>query len=155
MRRCGFSLLEVVLVVAIVAVLAAIAIPRMSRGAKGGSETALVADLRNLRDAVERYASDHDGQYPSNTVAAEQLTQYTDSTGAFQANRDAKHRYGPYLRGIPPLPVGSRRGCVGIAKKSQANDPGIGWIYDDETGAICANCSPGEVDSGGTAYAAY
>jgi len=154
-RRRGFSLLEIVLVVAIVAVFAAMAVPRVSRGTKGASETALAADLRNLRDAVERFASDHHGQYPTRRDIVGQLTQYTGSEGEFQANRDAQHSYGPYLRAVPSLPVGLSKGCVGIDKKSQENDPEIGWIYDDETGAIRANCKSDEVDSRGTAYAAY
>ena len=59
--------------------------------------------------------------------------------------------YGPYLRQVPPLPVGDvpARGStkVGVAGAAAAGD---GWAYDEAAGTIFAN-SP-KIGSTGTAY---
>ena len=146
------TLLEVVILVALLGVLAALVIPRLSRGTKGTSNTALIGDLRVLRDAIDRYTVDHGGSYPGRKDIVEQLTQFTDGEGNIQATTDKTHRYGPYLQRIPPLPVGEKKGASGIA--SNAGDS-IGWVYDEDTGAIRANCGPEERDDTLTAYRDY
>jgi prepilin-type N-terminal cleavage/methylation domain-containing protein len=136
MQEKGFTLLEVVLVVAILAVLAAIGIPRLSRGSGGASDAALEADTETLQKAIDLYAAEHHGQYPDTDSIADQLTQYTDMMGRALAANDSTHIYGPYLRTIPPLPVGRRKGSNKIAA-ADAED--VGWIYTQITGEIRAN----------------
>ena len=128
-RRGGFSLLEVVIVVAIIAILAVIGIPRMSRGAKGANDSALTADLATMRNAVDLYAAEHGGVYP--TDPNNQLVKYTDVSGNANATKTATYIYGPYMRTIPPLPVGAKKGKTGIATADGAN---VGWIYDGTEG---------------------
>ena len=113
-RDSAFSLLEVVVVVAIVAIVAATAIPRMSRGTRGTADAALVANLRILRGAIDRYALEHGGSNPDKHEITGQLTLYTDFFGDAQATMDTTHVYGPYLRKIPPLPVGEEKGSTKI-----------------------------------------
>lgn len=151
-RNNAFSLLEVVVIVALIAILAAIGIPRMSRGAKGTANAALAGDLRVLRGAIDHYAMDHGGAYPTLQNIAKQLTQYTNYDGSPRAGRNNTHIYGPYVRRIPPLPVGLRQGETGIDSKDGAE---IGWIYDEKTGAIRANCGPSERDDALTAFRNY
>ena len=148
----AFSLLEVVIVVAILAVLAAIGIPRLSRGTSGAADASLMADLRLLRHAIDHYALEHGRSYPTADRIGDQLTQYTDSAGDVQAMRDMTHCYGPYLRSIPPLPVGTKKGATGISNNAAAAS---GWYYTESTGAIRANCGPGEVDATGKPYRDY
>ena len=138
-------MLEVLIVIAVVATLAAIAISRMSRGSRGANDSALVADLEVLRKAVDLFAAEHHGTYPSVSDIANQLTQYTDIFGDAQAGRDAAHIYGPYVRSIPPLPVGPRKGCTGIAA---ADASGVGWIYDEQKHTIRANTTIEKAVSG-------
>ena len=158
MRRCwsgkdpAFSLLEVVVVVAILAILAAIAIPRLSRGTRGAADAALVGSLRTLRDAIDHYAAEHNGSFPRWSKFSDQLTTYTDSTGDTRASRDTTHTWGPYLRAVPPLPVGTNKGRTGVKQVDGAN---IGWIYDQTSGAIRANCLDTEVDDAGKKYNDY
>jgi len=146
------TLLEVVILVALLGILAAIAIPRLSRGTKGACDSALAGDLRVLRGAIDRYSVDHGGSYPSAKDILGQLTQYTDHEGEIQATPDQTHRYGPYLRRIPPLPVGQEKGSAVIAKNPTA---GVGWVYDEDTGAIRASCAAAERDDQGRSYNAY
>jgi len=151
-RRGGFSLLEVVIVVAIIAILAAIGIPRMSRGSKGANESALSGDLAVLRNAIDLYAAEHGGAFPKATDIINQLTQYTDITGATSVTKTATAIYGPYIRTIPPLPVGDNKGKSGIS--ANAGDAGIGWVYVEASGTIKANTTA-EVDDAGKAYNTY
>ena len=155
MKKRAFSLIELVIVVVIIAIIGAIAIPRLSRGAAGAADSALVSNLAAMRKAIDLYQAEHGGTFPVDTKIALQLTQYTDNTGAYQATQDSTHVYGPYLRAIPALPVGAKKGNTGIATADAA---GIGWIYDAATGNIRANTtdtSPVEADAKGTLYSSY
>jgi len=147
----AFSLLEVVIVVAIIAVLATIAIPRMSRGAKGAKDSAVSGDLAVLRNSIDLYATEHGGTYPAAATIADQLTKYTDIDGNTSDTKTTTHIYGPYLRSVPPLPVGDRKGEDQIAA-SDAND--VGWIYTVASGTIRANTTT-EKDDTDKLYSAY
>lgn len=152
-RRVGFSLLEVVIVVAILAILAAIGIPRMSRGSRGASDSALKSNLSLMRNAIDLYSAEHSGSYPAVGTFSDQLTQFTDSSGGTNATKDSTHIYGPYLRSIPTLTVGVKKGKSGVsADGSGAND---GWVYTASTGVIAANTDPNLEDDSGKAYNTY
>jgi len=66
-RKCrdAFTFLEVLIVAAIIAVLAVIAIPRICRSSRCADTSALAADLAVLRNAIEVFAAEHVGTYPS------------------------------------------------------------------------------------------
>jgi len=152
-RPTGFSLIELVIVVVIIGIIGAIAIPRISRGASGAADSALVANLAVLRNAIDLYATEHQGAYPTLTNIENQLKLYTDIAGDASA-KDATHIYGPYLRAIPPLPVGP------AAVKGQTafvaaldEDEAAGWVYDASTGTITANTN--DTDAAGKAYNTY
>jgi general secretion pathway protein G len=147
----GFSLLEVVIVVAIIAILAAIGIPRMSRGSAGANDAAVSGNLSVLRNAIDLFSAEHGGAFPTAATCADQLTLYTDVSGTANATKTGGYIYGPYLRGVPPLTVGARKGQSGIAA-ADAND--VGWIYDDTTGDIRANTTT-ETDDAGVLYSDY
>ena len=149
--RWGFSLLEVVIVVAIIAILAAIGIPRMSRGAKGASDSALSGDLAVLRQAIDLYATEHGGSLPSAATINDQLAQYTDGTGATSATKDETYIYGPYVRSVPPLSLGARKGGTKIAT---ADGSDVGWLYTESTGDIKANTTT-EKDDADKLYNTY
>jgi prepilin-type N-terminal cleavage/methylation domain-containing protein len=151
-KNRGFSLLEVVIVVAIIAILAAIGIPRMSRGSRGAGDSALGANLAVLRNAIDLYGAEHQGSYPTATGIVSQLTTYTDTSGNAQASKDTTHLYGPYIRSIPPLPVGAKKGGTGI---DVADGNNVGWIYTAATGAIRANTTGTEKDDANKLYSDY
>ena len=151
-RDKAFSLLEVVIVVAIIAILAAIGIPRMSRGSKGANDSAVSGNLAVLRNAIDLYSAEHGGSFPTAADIGDQLTQYTNISGGTSTAKTTTHIYGPYVRSIPPLPVGVRKGQNGIAA-GDAND--VGWIYTVASGDIRANTFTGEDDEAGTAYSDY
>jgi prepilin-type N-terminal cleavage/methylation domain-containing protein len=155
--RTGFTLVELVIVVVIIAIIAAIAIPKMSRGSAGAGDAALAQDLSTVRSALDMYQTEHGGAYPSNASAdtfRNQLTQYTDALGNPQATKDATHVYGPYLRALPPLPVGVNRGSnVVVVTAPAGTSSGAGWYFDGTT--IWASTGANETDASGTPYNTY
>ena len=153
-KRSGFSLLEVVIVVAILAILAAIGIPRMSRGSRGAGDSALKSNLSLMRNGIDLYSAEHNGDYPAVATFSDQLTQFTNSAGAASTTKTSTHIYGPYLRSIPPLTVGAKKGKNGVSADGSGADDG--WIYTASSGAIIANTDPNtEKDDAGIAYSAY
>lgn len=157
LNRRGFSLIELVIVVVIIGIIAAIAIPRMSKGAAGAAEGALSGNLTVLRNAIDLYHTEHggtDADWPKVADFAAQLTTYSKVDGTTQATKDPANgfSFGPYIRAIPALPVGSKKGATGVAAAAGA---GIGWEYNESTGAIKAALADGETDTNGKKYNAY
>jgi prepilin-type N-terminal cleavage/methylation domain-containing protein len=156
-RSGGFSLIELVIVVVIIGIIAAIAIPRLSRGASGAADSAVAGDLSVLRNAVDLYATEHGGTYPAVATFSDQLTLYTDSSGTTSATKTASAIYGPYLRKVPPLPVGTYKNSTVIVDGSSGS-PGSsagGWFYNPSTGEIKANTPDTEKDTSSKAYNTY
>ena len=152
--RPGFSLLELVIVVVIIGIIAAIAIPRMSRGTAGAADSALSGDLAVLRSAIDLFGAEHDGKYPKLAAIVDQLTKYTDSSNTTAAvdTRDKDHPFGPYLRTVPKLPVGSNKGLATFSGTTPVGTDAAGWYYNETTGEIRANLADTELDATDTKY---
>jgi len=156
-KALGFSLVELVIVVVILAIIGAIAIPRLSRGAEGAADSALIADLAVLRNAVDLYTTEHEGLLPTEADIVNQMLQYSDLQGNTNAAKGGAFIYGPYMRAIPPLPVngvGAAAGKKGDTGVDGAAAVGIAWLYDDSAGNVTANTGTA-TDAGGTLYTTY
>lgn len=152
----GFTLIELVVVVVIIAIIAAIAIPRMSRGSAGAADSAVSEDLAIMRSAIELFQTEHGGTYPSASSATtfvNQLTQYSDASGNAQAAKDTTHIYGPYLKLVPSLPVGTNKGLNTVTVTGPAGTGAFGWYYDGTT--VWVNDPSTDVDVQNTAYNTY
>ncbi len=158
-RIRGFSLIELVIVVVIIGIIGAIAIPRISRGSEGAADAKLQGDLAVLRNAIDLYATEHNGKFPSDTPATfvQQLTTYTDADGNTSATKDADHIYGPYIRKIPKLSVGPHKGSDGVVSSTSGTvgSASGGWYYNGTTGDIRANVPDSTPDARGTEYNTY
>ena len=148
----AFSLIELIIVVVIIGIIAAIAIPRMSRGAAGAADSSLAGSLAVMRSGLDIYATEHGGTFPVLATFVDQMTLFTDVNGATNAAKVAPFIYGPYLRKVPPLPVGTEKGSTGIT--GVAGTAGAGWVYDDALGTIIANTLL-EADDAGKLYNTY
>ncbi len=135
-RGRAFSLIELVIVVVIIGIIGAIAVPRMSRGAEGASISALAGDVVALNRAVDLYAAEHNGDFPRAANINEQLTAKTNLNGAVPTGAPGEIAFGPYIRVIPPLPIGKKKGNTLIAA---ADGAGVGWIYYPVRGIIRPN----------------
>jgi len=132
----GFSLIELVIVVVIIGIIGAIAVPRMSRGSEGAAVSALIGDLAVLNKAVDLYATEHGGAFPRATEITAQLTGQTNDQGNAATGVVGEVPFGPYVRAIPPLPLGAKKGGTLI---DTADGPGVGWIYLPARGLIRPN----------------
>lgn len=108
--RRGFTLIELLVVMAIIATLLTIALPRYFASVERAKEAALRADLREMRDALDKFYSDT-GKYPA---TLEQLV-------------TAK-----YLRAIPRDPI-TDSSATWITVPP--DDPAKGGVYDVRSGA--------------------
>ena len=154
--RRAFSLIELVIVVVIIGVVAAIAIPRMSRGSEGASESALAADLAVMRNAIDLYTVEHIGDDPNSAAAFDdQMTLYTDLSGTSNASKGGGFIYGPYLRAVPPLPVGVQKGQTKVKVPPADGTPGFGWVYDSTDGTIVANTGDSETGGNGMKFNSF
>ncbi len=155
-RKRGFSLIELVIVVVIIGIIGAIAIPRMSRGTAGASESALKGDLAVLRNAIDLYAAEHNGSFPAFATVSDQLTKLTKADGSVDdgTGKAGGFIFGPYIRKIPPMPVGTKAGNATFADgDTVAEGTGAsGWWYKATTGEIKANLLATEVAEDGTAF---
>ena len=160
----AFTLLELIIVVVIIGIIAAIAIPRMSRGSQGAGESAFKGDLDVLRTAIDIYAAEHGGSFPSGTAAQvlAQLTTYSTVAGVTGAAKNPATGmiYGPYLKAMPPLPVGTKKsdstmvvvtGAATVPPAAGTN----GWWYNSTTGDIRANLAATETGDENKPYNQY
>ncbi|MHC4427919.1 MAG: prepilin-type N-terminal cleavage/methylation domain-containing protein [Planctomycetota bacterium] len=154
-RERAFSLIELVIVVVIIGIIAAIAIPRLSRGSAGAADAALIGDLAVMRGSIDLYVTEHQGLNPTLANFESQMTEYSDLNGNTNPTKVGVFIYGPYLRAVPPLPVGAQRGMTALKVPPADGTAGFGWVYDAGPGTIVANTAAGETDDEGTPYNMY
>lgn len=151
----GFTLVELMLVVAILGILAAVALPEFSNHLQQAKEAAAKANLKILRDTIERYAAEHNGVapgYPSNNPNSTPTTLYFHSQITLTKT---------YLSDRPKNPF-SGLNSTRVLTNAQTLDEGtaasispymFGWIYHPATKTIKLNW-PG-TDSEGKKYFDY
>jgi general secretion pathway protein G len=152
----AFSLVELVIVLVIIGVIAAIAVPRLTHGATNASAIALKSDLAALRHAIELYRAEHEGALPTVAKFTAQMTKFSNAAGgSFAATASVAEGiiYGPYLKAIPPLPVGAQKGQTAVIGPSDNTD--AGWVYTQSAGDIAPNTTASELDRDGIQYDSY
>lgn len=105
----GFTLVELLVVMAIVATLLSLVTPRFIGSVDRAREATLRVDLRTMRDAIDKFYSDH-GQYPE---TLEDLV---------------SHRY---LREIPIDPISERRDTWLVVEHPEK----LPGVYDVRSGS--------------------
>ena len=175
-KEKGFSLVELVIVVVILGIIAAIAIPRISSGSKNAGQSALKANLATLRNCIDWYYGEHNATFPGVKSAGgiygaadtpdafmNQLTMYSDASGAVSPDKSSAFPFGPYIRGnFPKLPVGTMAGDATVKIVSKVGalatgdaDASTGWIFNPTTGEIVSNLPDTEAGSDGVAFIEY
>ncbi|MCQ8895627.1 type II secretion system GspH family protein [Limnobacter humi] len=123
--NCGFTLIELLVVLAILATLLTIAVPRYFNSIDQSKEAALKQNLLVMRDAIDKFHSDH-GQYPNSLQSL------------------AKGRY---IRFVPEDPLTKSKDTWVLIKPAD-EDSDANSIYDVRSGA------PGK-SRDGTSYATW
>jgi general secretion pathway protein G len=139
-RRSGFTLVELLIVIIVIAVLAAIAIPKFVNSSARSKEASLHADLKLVRDAIERFHSDT-SVYPASLdslSATAAPSTGNDATGA-SVGINAPDWRGPYVASVPTDPVSS----VGLTYS--VTSPTVGQVNSSASGN----------DSSGTPFSSY
>lgn len=103
-KKSGFTLIELMIVIAIIAILAAILVPNFLKARAQGQLTACKSNCKNIATALEMYASDNGGRYPTT------------------ASLDAKLTTGNYLKLIPTCPAAGSNTYSQTYKVTQTPD---------------------------------
>jgi general secretion pathway protein G len=142
-RRRGFTLIEVMIVIFVIAILAMIIIPRLVAARRRAKEAQLHADLKQMRDAIERFEATTGAWPPALTdvtaQSADEISADFDGRGGAVERRAYD---GPYLviNGAPWLPVDPFTGAAN-------------WNYDNASGDVHSAATLTATD--GSAYATW
>ena len=138
-RRKGFTLLEVLIVITVIAILAMLVIPRVMAAGRRAKEAQLRGNLKQIRDAIERFEASMAAWPPALTdvMAADGASISADFDGR-GGSVDRSAYDGPYLA--------TGDGTLPEDPMTQAAD----WNYDNSTGAVHSSGALTAID--GTNY---
>lgn len=133
-------MVELLIVIIIIAVLAAIAIPKFADSSQRSKESALKANLRLYRNAIELFHHDT-GAYPATLADLAATTAPTTGRDKAGSNKaiTATDWKGPYVQAIENDPVG------GSAFTYSVTSPNVGKVNSSASGN----------GSDGTAYSTW
>ena len=132
-KRCGFTLVEILIVVVILGILAAIVVPQFTSAAGESRDNSLKMSLYRIRQQIEVYKQQHNSTYPTLADFEDQMTQASNADGDTAAPGTGGYPLGPYIREIPKNPHTSGTTVGGGAVGSSD------WYYDQTTGEFRAN----------------
>lgn len=148
----GFTLIELLLVIMILGIIAAVVLPQFQDSSMDTKNSALQYNLNIVRDALELYAAQHNGEYPNaedDKTFVKQLTNYTNLNQQVTKAKSLEYPYGPYLKNkFPENPLAKNKNIADKVYISTANDPlGTfhidpskgGWLYKTKTGEFIPN----------------
>ena len=149
-NRKGFTLIEILIVVIILGILAAIVIPQFTNASKEAKQSALVTMVQSMRSQIALFKLQHNDYLPgvapvvgsggtfSQATFWNQMTLFSDVTGATNATKTVQFDKGPYMQSTPKNPL-----CPTTALNSDvvetingaASGSVCGFVYDFQGGA--------------------
>jgi len=174
-NQSGFTLIEMLIVVIVLGILAMIIIPQITVSTDDAKVSTLQTSLAGIRSAIEVYYVQHNNVYPGEkkndgsadsgsdveaaTAFLQQLTRYTNSSGAVTATKDSTYKFGPYVKtgALPTNPFNDNSDVVAdydVTSITQTRTVAgtAGWRIYPKTGVIFAN---DDEASGGVDHEVY
>lgn len=139
-KHQGFTLVEILIVVVILGILAAIVIPQFTSASESARGSSVVTLLQTIRSQLELAQIQHGGTYPNLVLSSPAWTEMvteTEPVPAYTAGDASGNEVGPYLQQPPVNPFEASSSVVAAGGAVA----GVGWVYDNATGAITAVCS--------------
>jgi type II secretory pathway pseudopilin PulG len=134
------------MVIVALAIMAGVVIPQVSSVVDDAKQGAMLANLHEVTNAIERYRMDHAGLTPDQ-IAGRRLPQLTTKTNVDgDIGSGAEFIYGPYLERMPANPLSDTANVYTVTAIPPSNlDRRIGWVYHIDSGQIWAGLHAGLV----------
>jgi general secretion pathway protein G len=81
--RRGFTLMEILIVLAILAVIIGLVLPNLIGAQKGANLKAAKLAVKNVEQAADMYAADHEGEFPAGGQGLDVLLQVVGGKGPY------------------------------------------------------------------------
>lgn len=148
--RKAFTLVELIIVVSILGILAAIVLPEFQGHTKLAKEATAKDNLRVLREAIERYAAEHNGIAPgyNNNSPSTLPTLFFFNQQLITS--------GKYLNEMPENPLNGKTSVLIVNNENSvpASATGLyGWVYKPSSRTVKLDWTG--VDSAGTTFYDY
>lgn len=126
--RLGFTLIELLVVIAIIGILSAVVVASLNTAKSNANEARRLSDIRQIRHALELYANDHGGAFPSTsgTIVCLGMNPAETCWGGTSGSEALNAALAPYLSKIPRDPISSR---LYNAYTYRSNGTGNGFCY--------------------------
>ena len=123
-RHKGFTLIELIVVIMILGILATIAVPKFLKTSARAHDNATRQSLAVVRNAIELYTADHNGELPG------------------QAGAELSLDLADYIRGNFPVSSPQASNVVAYEDAVTLTVGGPeGWRYSQQTGEFIVNSS--------------
>ncbi|MEJ5259786.1 MAG: type II secretion system protein [Anaerohalosphaeraceae bacterium] len=137
-KHSAFTLVELMIVVAVIGILAALVFPEVQGYSQRAKEAAAKDNLRIFREAIERYALDHNGIPPG---YPDDDTSKTPTYPTLYSQLIIKNKY---LKRLPKNPFNNYTNILVFSNDNPIDPnaqypPTVGWLYHPYTKTLKIN----------------